>query len=118
MSEEQGAKPQRGVLLVPGVERHLDGPSIQKSTRHGEILGRFGEYAVCNWLSRSGFEVCLVNHTGIDVIGYHPEAGRLGITVKSRTRKSGKESEAVNILSKDDREKIKRACDAFDCVAW
>lgn len=58
---------------------------IEKSTRHHQIVGRFGEHCVCNWLSRSGFEVCIVDHTGMDVIAYHPVSKeRLGITVKSR----------------------------------
>src|ERR1700735_721679 len=30
---------------------------IERSTRHLHIAGRFGQYFVCNWLSRSRFEV-------------------------------------------------------------
>lgn len=40
---------------------------IKKSTRHQHIIGKYGEYLVCNWLSRSGFEVGIVDHTGIDM---------------------------------------------------
>jgi hypothetical protein len=69
---------------------------IEKSTRHHHIVGRFGEYLVCNWLSRSGFKVCIVDHTGLDVIAYHPiRKQRFGITVKSRTRSFGTEATAV-----------------------
>ena len=46
---------------------------IEKSTRHSKIIGDLAEANLLNWLSRSGFEVCLVNHTGIDVVAYHPE---------------------------------------------
>ena len=84
---------------------------IIKSSRHQKIIGNFGENLICNWLSRSGFEVTLVDHTGIDVVAYNPSTKqRLGITVKSRTRDIGKEEESVNILSyqkaKSDREKL------------
>ncbi len=61
---------------------------ILKSSKHQKIIGDFGERLVCNWLSRSGFEVIVVDHTGIDLIAYHPTSRqRLGITVKSRTGK-------------------------------
>jgi Holliday junction resolvase-like predicted endonuclease len=95
--------------------------TIRKSTRHSEILGKFGEYVVCNWLSRSGFEVCVVNHTGLDIIAYHSKSKRrLGITVKSRTRESGRESESVNVffLKRKDRKKLQSACESFECKPW
>jgi Holliday junction resolvase-like predicted endonuclease len=95
--------------------------TITKSTRHSEILGKFGEYVVCNWLSRSGFEVCVVNHTGLDIIAYNPKSKRrLGITVKSRTRTLGKESASVNVFSRtgQDRKKLLNACKSFDCEPW
>lgn len=41
---------------------------IYKSTRHQKIFGDFGEHIVCNWLSRSGFEETIADHTGIDII--------------------------------------------------
>ena len=96
---------------------------IIKSSRHQKIIGNFGESLICNWLSRSGFEVALVDHTGIDVVAYNPlTKQRLGITVKSRTRDVGKEEESVNIFSyqkvKSDREKLLDACEAFACEPW
>jgi Holliday junction resolvase-like predicted endonuclease len=94
------------------------GRDIIKSSRHQKIIGNFGENLVCNWLSRSGFEVTIVDHTGIDIIAYHPKTGRLGITVKSRTRNKGKEHESVNLFGKDDLKKLKRACKTFDCDPW
>jgi len=73
---------------------------IQKGTCHQKIIGDFGEGVLLNWLSRSGFEVCLVDHTGLDVIAYHPVTKkRLGISVKSRIRDLGKENNSVNLLS-------------------
>lgn len=72
---------------------------IDKGTRHTKILGDFGESLLSNWLSRSGFEVVFVDHTGIDLIAYHRSTGqRFGITVKSRVRESGKDYEPVNIF--------------------
>ncbi len=94
---------------------------IDKSSRHTRIVGHFGEYLVCNWLSRSGFEVSIVDHTGMDVIAYHPRAHkRLGITVKSRTRTKGTETGSVYLFRerKDDRQKLLDACEAFNCEPW
>jgi Holliday junction resolvase-like predicted endonuclease len=75
-----------------------------------KIVGIFGEYVVCNWLSRSGFEASVIDHTRMDLIAYDPTTRRrLGITVKSRTRDSGKETASVNIFKDkhQDREKLK-----------
>jgi len=96
---------------------------IEKSSRHQKITGDLGEHLICNWLSRSGFEVTIVDHTGIDVIAYSPKTKeRLGITVKSRTRNPRKEKTAVNLLSyrksKNDRQKVVDACKAFGCEPW
>jgi Holliday junction resolvase-like predicted endonuclease len=94
---------------------------IDKGLRHSKIVGNFGEQLVCNWLSRSGWEVVLVDHTGIDIIAYHrKKAKRIGITVKSRTRTTGKDYDAVNIFvaKKDDRSKVIQACEYFKCKPW
>jgi Holliday junction resolvase-like predicted endonuclease len=59
---------------------------INKSSRHPKIVGDLGEQLVCNWLSRSGWEVVPVDHTGIDLIAYHRKSGkRIGITVMSQS---------------------------------
>jgi hypothetical protein len=97
--------------------------NIIKSSRHQKIIGNFGESIICNWLSRSGFEVAIVDHTGIDIVAYKPPTGqRLGITVKSRTRSVGSEKSSVTIFSnrnnKNDREKLLNACRAFNCEPW
>jgi hypothetical protein len=94
---------------------------IDKSSRHTRIVGRFGEYLVCNWFSRSGFEVSIVDHTGIDVIAYNRRTRqRLGVTVKSRTRSPGTETGSVYLLreAKSDRQKLGDACTAFGCDPW
>src|SRR5260370_18169516 len=94
---------------------------VEKGTRHTKIVGIVGEYVVCNWLSRSGFEASVIDHTGMDIIAYDPKTRcRLGITVKSRTRSSGKETASVNIFMNkhQDRKKLKLACKTFGCDPW
>ena len=96
---------------------------INKSSRHQKIIGDFGEHLICNLLSRSGFEVTIINHTGIDLIAYHKSTQqRLGISVKSRTRTAGTEDDSINLFSyngnKNDRQKVLDACKAFACEPW
>lgn len=99
------------------VEKHPK--EIIKSSRHQKIIGDFGENLTCNWLSRSGFEVALVDHTGIDILAFNPiTKKRLGITVKSRTRSIGTEEDSVNIFKNNDRKKLLDACKAFACEPW
>jgi hypothetical protein len=97
--------------------------AIEKSSRHSKVIGEFGEAFLCNWLSRAGFEVTVVDHTGLDVVAYHPRTKRrLGITVKARTRHRGSESTSVTIFKygkkRDDRRKLLDGCEAFGCEPW
>lgn len=92
---------------------------VKKSSRHQKIIGDFGENLVCNWLSRSGFEVSIVDHTGIDIVAYNTKTNeRSGITVKSRTRTPGKEWESVNLFNSKGRQKLLDACNYFGCKPW
>jgi len=94
--------------------------AITKSSRHSKIIGELGEHIIANYLSTSGFEVVMVDHTGIDIIAVHPKTKlRMGITVKSRTRLEGKENQEVFIFTK--KEKLtwfKNICEMFDCEPW
>ena len=92
--------------------------AITKGVRHSAVVGRFGEHLICNWLSRSGFEVCVADQAGLDIIAAK-YGRRLGITVKSRTR-TRRESESVNLFSRrnGDRSKLRDACRAFGCEPW
>lgn len=95
------------------------GAGIRKSQRHQKIIGLFGEALVANWLSRSGYEVSVVDHVGIDIITYSRDTReRLGISVKSRTRIPGTERSSVNLFSENDRKKIIGACEAFGSTPW
>jgi hypothetical protein len=92
---------------------------IKKGDNHSKIIGNFGENLVCDFLSRSGFEVALIDHTGIDIIAYNKETNkRLGITVKSRTREVGTEETHVSILKGADRKKVSDACSDFNWDPW
>lgn len=94
---------------------------IDKGSGYPKIVGNFGEYLVCHWLSRSGFEVGIVDHTGMDVIAHHRASDkRLGITVKSRTRNYGTEAMSTHIFNeaRQDRQKLLDACEAFACEPW
>lgn len=94
--------------------------SIIKSTRHQKVIGNYGELLICNWLSRSNFEVLVVDHTGIDIIAYNRKTKeRFGITVKSRTRLPYTENSSVTIFkNKQDQKKVINACEAFSCEPW
>ena len=41
-----------------------------KGTRRSKVIGEFGEAFCSNWLSRSDFEVTIVDHSGLDIIAY------------------------------------------------
>lgn len=43
---------------------------LEKSSRRQKIIGVFGDNLICNFLSRSGFEVS-INHTGLDLFAYN-----------------------------------------------
>jgi len=91
---------------------------VSKSSRHAKIVGDFGEALVLYWLSKYGYECARIDHTGIDLIARNPSKKELmGISVKSRTRTEGTESDVVNIPI-DNFEKAKNACIAFGCVPY
>jgi len=91
---------------------------IKKSERHSKYIGQFGEALVCNMLSRSGFEIMLVDHVGIDIVAHRSDIGRIGISVKSRTRSSGaNEQTSVNLFRSKD-EGLEKMCKFFDLDPW
>ncbi len=92
---------------------------MEKSSRHAKITGDFGEAVVLYWLSRSGFECARVDHTGIDLIAKRPRSDeRLGISVKTRSRAPGTETDSVNIGQPRDLARVVDACRAFQCVPY
>ncbi|HEX9883122.1 MAG TPA: hypothetical protein VGA79_04070 [Desulfobaccales bacterium] len=91
---------------------------VEKSSRHSKITGNFAEGLILYWLSKYGFECALVDHVGVDIIARNPLTQELmGISVKSRSRSTGKEGQYVHI-SNDHFEKIEEACRAFACVPY
>lgn len=91
---------------------------MDKSTRHSKIAGDFGEILFLYWLSKSGYEIALVDHTGIDLVAFNKTAKRrLGISVKTRTRSAGTENEGLYIKPTD-LEKVRVACEFFECEPY
>ena len=91
---------------------------ITKSTRHSKITGDFAEALILYWLSKYGFECARLDHTGIDLIARNPATHELmGISVKSRCRSVGTESDTLN-LPRDAFDKARIACSAFGCVPY
>jgi len=91
---------------------------INKSTRHAKITGDFGESVIMYWLSKYGFECALVDHTGIDIIARNPHTDEvMGISVKSRSRTEGSETEYVT-LPNGNFDKVEAACRAFGCEPY
>jgi Holliday junction resolvase-like predicted endonuclease len=92
--------------------------NIDKSSRHSKIAGDFGESLFLYWLSKSGYEVALIDHTGIDLIAYNKNSKkRIGISVKTRTRKIGTENEGVYVKLPEIH-KIKDSCYYFACEPY
>ena len=92
--------------------------AIEKSSRHSKIVGDFGEALVANLLSRSGFEVIHADHVGFDLIAFRVDIGRLGISVKSRTRgRQGTEDVSVNLFDVADA-KLEKSCLDFGLIPW
>ena len=97
------------------MDRSMD---VVKSTRHSKITGDFAEHLILYWFSKYGFECASVDHTGIDLIARNPHTGEfMGISVKSRSRSTGKEGQFVSI-PKDNFQKAKEACQAFGCIPY
>ncbi len=117
--QNDGVKMKKAEIGIGGKHMKYENDII-KSTRHQKIIGNYGESLICNWLSRSNYEVSVIDHTGIDIIGYNRKTGaRLGITVKSRTRLRGTEKTSITIFKDNKSEKkVKDACKAFACEPW
>ncbi len=89
---------------------------IVKSSRHSKITGTFAESLVLYWLSKHGFECALVDHVGLDIIARNPHTNVLmGISVKSRSRNTGKEGTYITIPN-ENLTKLSGACQTFGCI--
>ena len=88
---------------------------IKKSSRHSKITGDFAERLILYWLSKHGFECAAVDHVGLDIIARNPHTGELmGISVKSRSRSTGKERTDLSIPT-ENLTKLDCACQSFGC---
>ena len=89
--------------------------SKKKSSRHSEVSGQFGEILVAYLLSKNGFEVARVDHTGLDILAFHRQSRkRLGISVKNRTwdAKGARQNSSVSFPCAD-LGRLEEACRAF-----
>lgn len=88
------------------------------STNHGHITGNFGEHLVLYWLSKNGYGSVHAQYIGIDIIASR-NGKRIGLSVKSRSRKEGKSNNSLtmtNPLGQID--KVKEACSNFACEPY
>lgn len=93
-----------------------DGLVVSKSSRHSKITGDFAERLILYWLSKYGCECLLVDHVAIDIIARTPPPfKRIGISVKSRSRNTGKEGISIKI-PREHLNELKRQCVIFDCI--
>ncbi len=91
---------------------------IKKGPRHAKITGNFGENLILYWLSKYGFECANIDHTGIDIIAKNFKTKELmGISVKGRSRESGKEKDSLTI-KREEFNKAKKACESFSCFPY
>ena len=87
--------------------------SARKSSRHSKVSGQFGEIFVAYMLSKFGFEVAQVDHTGLDILAVSRNGKkRLGVSVKNRTRDKEGSNWTVN-FPHGDLERLKKACHIF-----
>jgi hypothetical protein len=84
---------------------------FSKSSRHSKITGNFGEHLVAYLLSRIGWEVVTVDHTGIDLIAAR-NGKRIGISVKSRSRHEDRNEVTINLPRKNIAH-TRAACETF-----
>src|SRR5258708_36213600 len=91
------------------------GPRIDKSSRHSKITGDFAERLVLYWLSKYGFECAYIDHVGMDIIARNPHSPEvMGISVKSRSRNTGKEGTTLSVPV-EHLQKLEKACEDFHC---
>lgn len=88
------------------------------SSNHSHITGDFGEHLILYWLSKNGYECVHVNHIGVDILA-SKDGKRIGISVKSRSRKEGIANNAITISNPLSHiEKVKETCLNFDCEEY
>lgn len=88
------------------------------SSNHAHITGDFAEHLVLYWLSKNGYECIHVKHIGVDIIA-SKNGQRIGISVKSRSRKVGKADFAITMTKPLEHIKhVKKTCADFNCEEY
>ena len=90
-----------------------------RGERHSKITGDFGEHFLLYFLSKFSHETALIDYTGIDILATNKsDEKRMGISVKSRSRKKGKHSLDGCTVKGNEYAKIIRSCNYFNCEPW
>jgi hypothetical protein len=58
------------------MKKTVSNAHIDRAARYAAVMGKFGEWLICHWLLRSGFDVAIVDQVGLDVIAYARRSGR------------------------------------------
>jgi Holliday junction resolvase-like predicted endonuclease len=92
--------------------------TYEYSANHAKITGEFGEHLVLYWLSKNGYESVHAQYIGIDIIASR-NGKRIGISVKSRSRKEGRSDYSLTIGKPLDQiQKVKNTCLQFACEPY
>jgi len=88
------------------------------SMNHSHITGEFGEHLVLYWLSKNGYESVHAQYIGIDIIASR-NGKRIGISVKSRSRKEGKSDYSLTMNKPlGQMKKVENTCVHFACEPY
>lgn len=90
----------------------------QYSSNHAHITGDFAEHLILYWLSKNGYECVHIRHVGVDIIA-SKDGKRLGISVKSRSRKEGQVDYSLTMTKPSSHiEKVEKTCASFGCEEY
>ena len=91
---------------------------LEYSSNHAHITGDFAEHLLLYWLSKKGYECVHASQIGIDIIA-SKDGKRMGISVKSRSRKEGKSDYGITMNNPTKHiEKIRKTCESFNCEEY
>lgn len=98
--------------------RYTDVMQAQYSSNHAHITGDFAEHLILYWLSKNGYECIHLRHVGVDIIA-SKNGKRIGISVKSRSRKEGQVDYSLTMTKPLNHiEKVKQTCSNFGCEEY
>ncbi|KJB86156.1 hypothetical protein AZ66_20390 [Paenibacillus sp. E194] len=91
---------------------------MEYGKNHSHITGDFSEHLIMYWLSKNGYECVLARYLGIDIIATKDDI-RMGISVKSRSRKMSQSSSKITISKPETHiQHVKNSCESFGCKEY